>query len=250
MTWGRGVPGCMQWAQRASLIHMHWADQFLPGKLGLGSQSTGIFLLQVWAFLRSCAPSLPWERCQTQVTPCQEAPKAFWEVWVCMVGVGGTHGNGVCWWETGHCKSSLLPRLCPPAPAHLPPTAQRPGPGHSCCLTWKRNSREVPTHFCCYRLKHDLASGKSSQRCVTIRFFMCNYQVRWDVICKYLFWIIFLCPTGLFSARQNGCSSSLGRASPRVPRCARRLCRHALLWMDWEGGNITVVLPGALTFFG
>lgn len=102
-------------------------NEFLPHSLGLGSQSTGIFLLQVWAFLRPCAPSLPWERCQMQVMPCQDAPKALWEVWICMGGVGGTHGSGVWWWEVGHCKSSLLPRLSLAAPAHLPPTAQHPG---------------------------------------------------------------------------------------------------------------------------
>lgn len=185
-------------------------DEFLPRSLGLGSQSTGIFLLQVWAFLRSCAPSLPWQTCQTQVMPCRHAPKSLWEVWICTVGVGGTKG----WGEVGHCKSSLLPRLSPAAPARLPPAAQRPGPDHSCCLTWERNSREDPTRFCCYRLKHDLASGKSSQRHVTIRFSVCSYQVLWDVICKYLSWIIFPCPTRLFSAGQSSCSSSLGRASP------------------------------------
>lgn len=74
-------------------------DEFLPHSLGLGSQSksTGIFLLWVWVFLRSYAPSLPWQTCQTQVRPCQDAPKALWEVWICTVGVGGTMG----WGEVG-----------------------------------------------------------------------------------------------------------------------------------------------------
>lgn len=120
------------------------------------------------------------------------------------MGVGGTHGSWVWWWEMGPCKSSLLPKLSLADPAHLPLTAQHPGPDHSCCLTWKRNSREDPTRFCCYSLKHDLASGKSSQCCVTVPFSARSYRVRWDVVCKYLFWIIFLCPTGLFSAAAWG----------------------------------------------
>lgn len=148
MTWGWSV-ACNGPGEPPSFT-CTGTDKFLPGSPGLGSQSTGIFLLQVWAFLRPCASSLPRERCQTQVMPCQDAPKALWEVWICMVGVGGTHGSRIWWWEMGPCKSSLLPGLRLAAPAHLPPTAQRPD--HSCCLTWKRNSREDPTRFCCYRL--------------------------------------------------------------------------------------------------
>lgn len=134
--------------------------------------------------------------------PCQDAPKGVWEVWVGTVGVGGTPGNGVWWWQMGHCRSSPLPRLCgssssPPSPA------QHPGPDHSCCLTWKRNSREAPTRFSRCHLKHDLAFGKSNQSRVTVRFCVCSYRERWDAICKYLFWIISLCPTGLFGARQS-----------------------------------------------
>lgn len=130
--------------------------------------------------------------------------KSSLEIWVCTLGVGGTHGSWVWWWEMGPCKSSLLPKLSLAAPTCLPLTAQHPGPDHSCCLTWKRNSREDPTRFCCYRLKHDLASGKSSQRRVTVPFSACSYRVCWDVVCKYLFWIIFLCPTRLFSAAAWG----------------------------------------------
>lgn len=101
----------------------------------------------------------------------------------------------------------------------LLPIAQHPGGDHSYCLTWKRNSRGVPTWFCYYHLKNNLASGKSSQRYVTGRCFVCNYRVPHDAICKYLLWIFFLCPTELFSALQNGCRSSQGRTSPRTPRC-------------------------------
>lgn len=147
------------------------------------------------------------------------------------VGGSGTRGSGVWWWEMGCCKSLLLLRLQPPVPpAPLPPVAQRPGGDHSYCLTWKRNSREVPTWFCYYNLKNNLASGK---RHVTSRFFVCNYRVPHDAICKYLFWTIFLCPTELFSAQQTSCRSSLGRASPRTPQCPWRLCQHVLPWPPW-----------------
>lgn len=126
----------------------------------------------------------------------------------------------------------------------LLPIAQHPGGDHSYCLTWKRNSREVPTWFCYYHLKNNLASGKSSQRYVTGRCFVCNYRVPHDAICKYLLWIFFLCPTELFSALQNGCRSSQGRTSPRTPWCPRWLCRHALPQPALKGGgNITAVPP-------
>ena len=82
--------------------------------------------------------------------------------------------------------------------------------------------------FLLLSFKTQFSSGKSSQCHVTVHFFMCNYRVPHDVICKYLFWIIFLCPTELFSALRISCRSSLGRASPRILRCPRRLYRHAL----------------------
>lgn len=61
-------------------------NRFLPGNLRLGSQSVGVFLLQVLAFLSRGAPSLPRERCQMQAMPCWDAPEAFWKDWVCHGG--------------------------------------------------------------------------------------------------------------------------------------------------------------------
>lgn len=123
---------------------------------------------------------------------------------------------------------------CPPA------VAQCPGGDHSHCSTWKRSSREVLTCFCCYRLKTNLASGKSSQHHMTGHFLVCNHQVPHDAICKYLFWIIFLCPTELFSARQSsgGSSQSLHAAQTAVSAAAQRA--H-IPGPAQKGGNIVVV---------
>lgn len=94
--------------------------------------------------------------------------------------------------------------------------AQGPGGDHSHCSMWKRSSREVLTCFCCYRLKTHLVSGKSSQHHMTGHFLVCNHQVPHDAICKYLFWIIFLCPTELFSARRSSGGSSRSLHAARM----------------------------------
>lgn len=172
-----------------------------------------------------------------QALPCQDAPKGLWEVWVGTVGVGGTPGNGVWWWQMGHCRSSPLPRLCgssssPPSPA------QHPGPDHSCCLTWKRNSREAPTRFSRCHLKHGLAFGKSNQSRVTVRFSCAATEsagMRFVNICSGSFLCVLLDCLELGRA---------GEGSPRVLRCARRRS------VARGGGNITALLPGALTFVG
>lgn len=164
-----------------------------------------------------------------QAMPRQDAPKAFWKDGVC-------HG-GSWWhlWEWGlvvgdGALQEPVPSQVVGASTSSPPIAQHPDSDHSHCLTWKRNSREALTRFCYYHLKNNLACGKSSQCHMTSRFLMCSYQVPHDAICKYLFWIIFLCPTELFSALQNSCRSSLGTARSRTLRCPQWLCRHALPW--------------------
>lgn len=203
-----------------------------------------------WPFSAEVHP-----HCHVRGVKCKQCPvgmhqKLSGRTGFATVGVSGICGSEVWWWEMEGCKGLLLPRLWPPAPAPLPPIAQHPSGDHSYCLTWKRNSREVPTCFCCFHLKHSLASGKSTPCHVTVCCFVCNYRVPHDVICKYLFWIIFLYPTESFSALQIGCRSSLGRASPRVPQCPRWLCRHVLPQPARKGGNTTVVLPSALNIFG
>lgn len=64
------------------------------------------------------------------------------------VGFGGRR------WAVVRAHSSLG---CS-SPCYLPPGA--PAVTTACFLTRKRNSREVLTWFCCYRLKHNLVSGR------------------------------------------------------------------------------------------
>lgn len=104
------------------------ANRFLPGNFGLGSQSAGVFLLQVWAFLSGGAPSLQGcERHQMQAVPCQEAPEVLLEGlglprWEAVAPVGVGFGGGR-WGVAKACSSSGCSRLLPSLLLHNAPEA-------------------------------------------------------------------------------------------------------------------------------
>lgn len=94
-------------------------SRFLPGNLGLGSQSAGGFLLQVLAFLSGGAPSQPCREASNAsdaLPGCTQKPSGMVGFATVAVGsppVGVGFGGG----RWGLARAPLLPRLRPPAPA-------------------------------------------------------------------------------------------------------------------------------------
>lgn len=187
--------------------------------------------LQVLTLLSRGAPSLPCQRRQMQAGMHQ---KAFWKDWVRRAGSRGHP------WERGlgGRRRGVLraPSVAGSPPSRCTMPRQRP----QLLLNLEEEQQgSFRWGFVTIVLKNNLASGKSRQRHVTGRFFVCDYRVPHDAICKYLFWVIFPCPTELFSALPERSQKQPGeRQRLRPPQCPHgcagtRSPRPAL-----KGGNI------------